>query len=257
MTLILAVMGALSGAIIGSFIATLCVRWPRGEQVTGGRSRCDGCSRRLGPLELVPIVSHLAFGGKCRTCGASINSLHLKVELTAAVIAAAALALAPGARGAAIALFCWMLLAPAILDARFHWLPDRLTAALAIAGLAAGGLLAGVPLFDRIVGGVAGFFVLAALAMGYRRMRGRQGMGGGDPKLLGAIGLWTGWAALPAILVIASFAGLAWALLRRKGPSEAVAFGTLLALGALIWSFAILLFPDVSWIGGAPGPMKI
>ncbi|HUE78651.1 MAG TPA: A24 family peptidase [Sphingomicrobium sp.] len=248
MTVALAVAGALIGAIVGSFIATLCIRWPRGEQATAGRSKCDGCGRPLAAFELVPIASGLLARGKCRTCGAPIDPFHMKVELAAAAIGATALAIAPDLRGAALALFCWLLLAPAILDARHHWLPDRLTAALAIAGLAAGGLLSGVPLLHRLIGGVAGFCFLALLAIGYRRARGREGLGAGDAKLLGAIGLWTGWAALPAILLIASVTGLASAAVERRGRLEAVAFGSLLAFAAAIWSVAVLLFPG---LGGA------
>lgn len=250
MTIAPVLAGGLIGAIVGSFIATLCIRWPRGEQAAGGRSRCDGCGRRLGAVELAPIASGLLARGRCRTCGAPIDPLHLKVELAAATIGAAALAIEPGPGGMALALFCWLLLAPAILDARFHWLPDRLTAAIAIIGLAAGGLLSGVPIVHRLVGGAAGFGALAMLAAAYRRVRGREGLGAGDSKLLGAIGLWTGWAALPAILLIASLVGLGFAAAERRGRLEAVAFGSLLALGAAIWSVAVLLFPGLGWPGG-------
>lgn len=249
MNFALALAGGLIGAIVGSFIATLCIRWPRGEQAAGGRSRCDGCGRPLEAIELVPIASGLLSRGMCRTCGAPIDPLHLKVELAAAAIGATALAIEPNLRGAGLALFCWLLLAPALLDARYHWLPDRLTAALAITGLAVGGLLSAVPILHRLIGGAAGFGALAMLAIVYRRVRGREGLGAGDSKLLGAIGLWTGWAALPAILLIASFAGLGLAAAERRGRLEAVAFGSLLAFGAAIWSLAVLLFPDLGWPG--------
>lgn len=249
MSVALALLGAMLGAIIGSFIATLCVRWPRGEQAAAGRSRCDGCGRPLAPAELVPIASSLVARGRCRTCGARIDPFHLKVELAAAAIGAIALTIAPDPRGAALALFCWLLLAPAILDARCYWLPDRLTAILAVAGLAAGGLLSGVPILHRLIGGAAGFCALALVAQGYRRLRSREGLGQGDAKLLGAIGLWTGWAALPVIVVIASLVGLVVAAFERRGPMHPVAFGGLLALGAAAWAAAMLLFPELAWPG--------
>lgn len=236
MILLLALAGAVAGAIVGSFIATLCLRLPTGRGAMLGRSSCDGCDRALGPAELVPLVSAALSRGRCRTCGAPIDPLHWRVEAAAAAIGGGAIALSPTASGAALAVLGWLLLAPAILDARHHWLPDRLTLALALAGLALGGLLDAVPLVDRLIGGVAGFAALALLATGYRLVRNRQGLGGGDPKLLGAIGLWTGWAALPAILLIGSLAGLAAALVTRRGPLERIAFGPLLALGAGTWS---------------------
>jgi leader peptidase (prepilin peptidase)/N-methyltransferase len=204
-------------------------------------------------MELVPIASGLAAGGRCRSCRAPIDPLHLEVELAAAAIGAAALAIAPGASGATLALFGWLLLAPAVLDARHHWLPDQLTAAVAIGGLVAGGFLSGTPLLHRLIGGAAGFAVLALLARAYSAARGREGLGGGDPKLLGAVGLWTGWAALPMILLIASLAGLLSAAIARRGPTDAVAFGTLIAIGATLWLAAVLILPGLRNWPGAVG----
>lgn len=236
MTLLLATFMAAAGAIIGSFLATLCLRWPAGRGALLGRSSCDGCGRALGPIELVPLLSAALSGGRCRRCGAAIDRLHWQIEAGCAAIGAAALLLSPSASGAALALFCWLLLAPAVLDARHHWLPDRLTLLLAITGVGLGGLLAGVALPDRLIGGVAGFAALALLGLGYRLVRQRQGIGAGDPKLLGAIGLWTGWAALPTVLLLASLIGLAAAIATRRGPLDSVAFGTLLAIGAGAWA---------------------
>lgn len=242
-----ALAAAAVGAIIGSYLATLCLRWPRGEQAVAGRSRCDGCGRPLEPMELVPVASAILARGRCRSCRARIDPLHLQVELAAAAIGALALIVSPDLQGAALALFGWLLLALAIFDARHFWLPDRLTAALALTGLAAGGLLSAVPLPDRLIGGALGYCALALLAWGYKRLRSRDGLGGGDPKLLGAIGLWVGWAALPAILLIASLLGLAIAIIRRHGPGHAIPFGTLLAVAAGLWASAMPLFPALAW----------
>lgn len=236
MTVALAAAGAAVGALVGSFLATLIVRWPRGQQVTTGRSACDSCNRRLGVAELVPIVSALASGGRCRTCGARIEPTHLWVELAAAGLAALALALQPNVQGAALAALWLLLLAPAVLDARHYWLPDALTLSLAIGGLLVGGIATGVPLADRLIGGAAGLAGLWLIGEGYRRVRGRHGLGAGDPKLLGAIGLWTGWQALPAILLVAALAGLAAALAQRRSRFDRMPFGTLLAAGAFVWT---------------------
>lgn len=236
MTIALAAAAAVAGAIVGSFLATLIVRWPRGEQVTAGRSACDSCGRVLRPSELVPIVSGVASGGKCRSCGAAIAPTHVRVELAAAALAGLAVALQPDARGAALAAFWLLLLAPAVLDARHYWLPDALTLALALAGLALGGLATGVATADRLAGGAAGFIGLWLIGEAYRRIRGRHGLGAGDPKLLGAIGLWAGWQALPAILLIAALAGLAVAIAKRRSRFDRMPFGTLLAAGAFVWT---------------------
>ncbi|MDQ3245893.1 MAG: prepilin peptidase [Pseudomonadota bacterium] len=229
-------LGALFGVIVGSFLATLCIRWPRGEQVVSGSSRCDGCGRKLRAADLVPVASYVLSRGKCRGCGGSILRIQLAVELAAAALAAAALALQPNAEGAALALFWLLLLAPAILDARHYWLPDRLTLVLALSGLAVGGVMSGVPLLDRLIGGLAGFLALALIALAYRTLRKREGLGGGDAKLLGAIGLWTGWAALPPIVLLAAMAGLAAAIAQRRSATDRMPFGTLLAIGAILWT---------------------
>lgn len=236
MTILAVAAAAVAGAIVGSFLATLIVRWPRGEPVVTGRSACDSCKRRLGAAELVPILSGLASGGRCRSCGAAIEPTHLRVELAAAGLAALALALQPNAQGAAAAAFWLLLLAPAVLDARHYWLPDALTLAIALGGLLAGGIATGAPLPDRLAGGAAGLAGLWLVGELYRRARGRHGLGAGDPKLLGAIGLWTGWQALAPILLAAALAGLAAAIAQRRSRFDRMPFGTLLAGGAFVWT---------------------
>lgn len=242
MTLLLVVCGAICGAIVGSFLATLCVRWPRGEQVATGRSKCDGCSRPLGPVELVPLFSAAITGGACRSCSAPIDPLHWRVEAAAAVAGAAAFALSPGASGAALAIFLWLLLPIALLDARHFWIPDRLSAILGAAGLVLGGVVFHASPSDRIVGGIVGFASLSLLSIGYRKMRGIEGLGAADPKLFAALGLWTGWQGLLPLLLVASLAGLLAAAVMRKSRLDRVAFGTLLCLGGVL-SAAIAIQP--------------
>ena len=236
MSLLPVAAAAIAGAIAGSFIATLCVRWSRGEQATVGRSRCDSCNRELRVVELIPIVSWLDTRGRCRSCGARIPRLHLWIEIAAAALAAIAVALQPNIQGAAIALFWLLLIAPAVLDAGHHWLPDPLTLVLALAGLLVGGMATGLPLIDRLIGGAAGFLALWIVAQAYRRLRGREGLGGGDPKLIGAIGLWTGWVALPAILLLAALAGLGVAVAQGRSRLDRMPFGLLLAGAAIVWT---------------------
>jgi leader peptidase (prepilin peptidase)/N-methyltransferase len=230
----------LLGLILGSFIATLVVRWPRGESALQGRSKCDGCGRTLGPLDLVPVASFVLLRGRCRACGAAIGRAHLAIELLAAAIGALAGWAAPGLDGVGGALFGWLLLALAALDLAEHWLPDALTATLAAIGLASG-LLIDPSMAERLIGGVGGFAALWLIGWGYARLRGREGLGGGDPKLFGAIGLWLGWRLLPFVLLGASLLGLAAVLLlrlagREIGMQDRVPLGAMLAAAAwLAW----------------------
>ena len=236
----------LLGAIVGSFVAALVIRWPQGRSVMRGRSACDGCGRTLGARELVPIVSAMALRGRCSTCGSRIDPRHWQIEVTAALIGAAAGLAAPTPVAVGGAAFGWLLLALAALDVAALWLPDRLTAPLLIAGLAFG-----LPptAFDRAIGAVAGFALLAVVAIGYKRMRGRDGLGWGDPKLLAGIGAWLGWRMIPAVLLIASLAGLALVVL-AMARGRVVARATPVPLGALL---AIAAYPAwLAMIASAP-----
>lgn len=230
----------LLGAIVGSFLATLVIRWPQERSVVGGRSACDACGRTLRAWDLVPLISALASRGRCRTCRAAIDPRHWQIELGCAVLGVISGIAVPGAVGVAGAVFGWLLLTLAALDVAEFWLPDRLTGTLAVAGLAASAI-ASPAWFDRVIGGVVGFASLWLIAFAYRRLRGREGLGGGDPKLFGAIGLWVGWAMLPFVLLLACVVGLGAVLAARVGgqkvgASDWVPFGALMAIAAYpVW----------------------
>jgi len=233
------------GAVLGSFLATLVMRWPQDRSVLKGRSRCDTCDAVLGPRDLIPLVSAALARGRCRHCAAPIATLHWQIELAALCIGVIAGLVAPGPEAFAGSVFGWLLLTLAALDVTEFWLPDALTLSLALAGLAAG--LAGIdpPLADRLIGGVAGFGSLWLIGFAYRRLRGREGLGGGDPKLLGGIGLWLGWRMLPAVLLLAALTGLAFVLIgmvrgRAAKMDDRLPFGALLAIAAYpAWLFLL------------------
>lgn len=227
------------GAVFGSFIAVIAIRWPAGERANG-RSRCDACGVELRARELVPLLSFLIQRGRCRHCGARIGRSHVVIEALGLATGIVAGAVAPGNEGVAGAVFGWLLLALGAIDLAAFWLPNRLVAALALAGLAGGAVGLPPSWTERLIGGAAGFGVLWLVAALYRRMRGRMGLGGGDPKLFGAIGLWLGWRALPGVLLAACVIGLAWAVATRMRGDSRLPLGTLLAAAA--WLF---------WVGAA------
>lgn len=228
---------ALLGLIFGSFIATVAARFPHGRSALVGRSACDGCARSLNGWELVPLLSWVALRGRCRRCGAPIAGLHPAVELAGLAIGGGAGLIAPGVAGVAAACFGWMLLLLGAIDAVAYRLPDPLTLLLALSGVTAGLLGIAPALGDRLIGGAAGYVSLWAVAALYRRARGRDGLGGGDPKLFAGIGLWLGWRALPPVLLVACVVGLAVALVGRKAMGDRLPFGTLLAIGAIaVWA---------------------
>lgn len=231
--------GAMLGLVIGSFLAVVTGRWPQGLGI-GGRSRCDACGVRLGVGELVPVVSFLWLRGRCRRCGAAIDRRHLAIEVAGGVIGAIMLARWPLVPGLAAALAGWWLLALIVLDAEHQWLPDRLTLPLIPAGLALGQWLGFATIWDRGFAALLGFAVLAALRLGYRLRTGREGMGGGDPKLLAGIGALLGVLPMPFILTGAALLGLALALVDRL-RGWAVTATTALPFGALLAGMALIL----------------
>ncbi len=235
-------LGAI-GAILGSFMATLVLRWSEGRSVMRGRSACDGCGRTLRARDLVPIVSAMLLRGRCRACGGRIDPWHGRIEALAGLIGLSAGLAAATPVALAGAAFGWLLLTLAALDLRALWLPDRLTGALAIGGVATGLLGMAPVLEDRIAGGILGYATLWAIARGYRAWRGREGMGGGDPKLLGAIGAWLGWRMLPAVLLVACLVGLG-AVLFAALRGRPMARDTPLPLGTLL---GIAAYP--AWLG--------
>ncbi|HEX7782154.1 MAG TPA: A24 family peptidase [Sphingobium sp.] len=226
------------GAVVGSFIATCVIRWPEGRSALGGRSACDGCGKALGPLELVPLLSALVQGGKCRACGARIHPLHWRIELACAVAGAVTLYLMPDVAGLGALVLVLFLIPLAILDWRHFWLPDALTLPLAFLGLTLGQWVTDVTLTDRVVGAAAGYLSLLAISVGYRMIRGREGLGLGDAKLLGALGAWFGWQSLPFLLLIASLLGLL-AVAAATCAHFAVNMSTRIPLGTFLCLAAI------------------
>ncbi len=234
-------LGLILGLVAGSFIATLVIRWPERVSIVHGRSRCDSCEAQLQARDLIPVISHLLLQGRCRFCGAPIAPSHLLIELGAGTIGLLAFAISPGIAGLAGAFFGWTLFALALLDARYFWLPDALTLPLVLAGILVGAL--GVPpaLPDRIIGLILGGGIFALVGLIYRRLRGREGLGKGDAKLMVAIGAWLGWAAVPFVVVGAGVLGFAWVVAAhiRGNPIDGSArlpLGTFLAISAcLTW----------------------
>lgn len=142
----------------------------------------------------------------------------------------------PLAQAAAVAFASLMLLTLAVLDLRHFWLPDRLTIPFAVSGLCAGAIMPPSPV-ERVTSAVGGWLILTAIAWGYRRLRGRTGLGAGDPKLFAGIAAWVG-AGSTFVMLGASMLGLfvAVAMLARGrliSATTRMPFGTLLAIAAL------------------------
>ncbi|MEC4590276.1 A24 family peptidase [Nitrospirillum amazonense] len=231
---------------VGSFLGVVVTRLPVGRSVVWGRSACDRCGHALGPASLVPVLSYLWSKGRCRYCAAPIGAFHPAIELAAVLPPLCLAFLMPLdsltlCAGAGLG---WALLALAWIDLRHMILPDVLTLPLILAGILVGWAQDGHFPVDRLAAAAMAYAGLVLLETLYRRVRGRDGIGRGDAKLLAAGGAWTGPAAVPHVLLIAALAGLlAMAALRLAGRrvdgrrvdgTTPMPFGPCLALG--IWA---------------------
>ena len=230
------------GLIVGSFLGLVSLRLPRGEGVVGGRSRCDGCGVPLAPWRLVPVASFLISRGGCAGCGAPIPRRYPLMELAAAALGVWSALAQPTAPAAALtAVLGWQLLLIAVIDGEHFRLPDRLTLPLLATGLLAAIVLDHTEPPDAVIGAAVGFAGLWLLALAYRRLRGRDGLGDGDPILLAAGGAWVGWIGLPSVLLWASAAGLSFVAARllvggKVSRGDRLPFGPCLAAGLwLTW----------------------
>jgi leader peptidase (prepilin peptidase)/N-methyltransferase len=242
-------LGAVLGGVIGSFVAALVLRWGEGRSVMRGRSCCDRCGLRLGPVELVPLLSFVVQRGRARCCGAPIDRFHLWVELVGVAIGISAFLLAEPATALAGACFGWGLLALALLDLRHFWLPDRIVLPLGLLGLAMGWFDLGAPFADRLIGAAVGFAALELIRLAYRALRHRDGLGAGDAKLFAAIGAWLGWHVLPAVMLVACLTGLMAASLlavrgRRISAVSRLPLGLFLAIAAWVMWCATMSFVE-------------
>ncbi len=197
---------------VGSFLGLVAARLPDGRTVVFGRSACPHCGRPLGWRELIPLVSWLLQRGACRSCGQALSWGYPAIELAALGVAVWSLTVTPGWLAWASAGLGWSLVVLTAIDLRHLILPDEITLPLIPAGLALAWALDPGRLSDHAIGAVIGFFFIVVLRWAYARLRGREGIGLGDAKLLAAAGAWISWHGLPGVVLISAAVALVAAL---------------------------------------------
>lgn len=255
--LVLAVLGLLIGSFLNVVIHRLPLMMERGWRVESAellgvkidevpaitlsspRSRCPSCGHPIRWYENIPIVSYLVLRGKCSACGTPISARYPAIEvLTAALFAACGVHF--GAQPTVL-LWCGLvatLVALAFIDLDTSFLPDDLTLPLMWAGIVSAALgWIPVTLAASVGGAVAGYLSLWFVFHAYRLIRGKEGMGAGDFKLLAALGAWMGWQAIPSIILLASavgaIVGIALIVFRQHDREVPIPFGPYLAGGGV------------------------
>jgi leader peptidase (prepilin peptidase)/N-methyltransferase len=222
------------GALVGSFLNVVAYRVPRGESVVAPASRCPGCETPIRPWDNVPVLSWLALRGRCRTCGEPISRRYPLTEALTAVAFAAVVLTRGFHESLVLALpFAAVLIAVASIDLEHRIVPNKILAPAAIWAMGAGCLvdLQGMP--ERLGAGAGAFLFLLVAALAYP-----AGMGMGDVKLAGVMGLFLGLSVVPALLA-AFLAGtlVGLGVMAREGAGarkRAVPFAPFLALGGLV-----------------------
>ena len=230
---------AVLGMFIGSFLNVCIHRIPRSESIVWPSSHCPKCGRDIKPWDNIPIVSYVLLRGRCRNCSERISPRYPIVEALSALLALSMLY----RFGLTISFgiyYVWacVLLVITFIDIDYQIIPDRLSIGGIIVGL---GLVNWLPLTyrDSLIGLALGAGLLIAVIYGYYFLTRKQGMGGGDVKLLGMIGVFTGWQGVLFTIFMGSLAGtifgLPWAFIQKKTMKAAIPFGPFLALGALVF----------------------
>ena len=233
---------ALIGLAIGSFLNVCIYRIPRGESVVSPPSRCTSCGKRLAAWHNIPVVSWLVLRGRCAYCRTPVSARYPAIEtLTAGVFALHGLFFEPGPLLVVRLAFAAALIVLAFIDLDHRILPNPITLGGAVAGVVASLFLP--PGWQASLIGVAlGGGVLWAIGEAYFRLRGIEGMGMGDVKMLGMVGAFLGWKAVLVTLVIASFTGALVGVvllrLRSNAMKYQLPFGTFLSAAALVASLA-------------------
>lgn len=212
-------------------------------------SRCGNCGTAIKPWQNIPIVSWLILRGKCGSCQTPISIRYPLVELLTGVLFAV-VACQYGWSAVTVwgCLLTAFVIALTFIDADTQLLPDQLTLPLVWLGLLFNWHTQFISLEQALLGAVVGYMSLWTLSNTYKLIRGIDGMGGGDFKLLAAIGAWTGLKSLALIVLVAALVGIVAALIKRVAKQQPMAFGPCLAIaGWLVFVWHDKVLAGVAW----------
>ncbi len=230
------------GAVVGSFLNVCIYRLPLGQSVVSPGSRCMRCGTAVRWYDNIPIVSWLVLRGRCRSCHAPFSIRYPLVELLTGLLSLSLLLkFGPTPSYGVMFLFTAALVVVSFIDFDHQIIPDEISLPGIVVGFLCSFFLPGPGWLSSLLGIVVGWGSLALVFYGYLWLTGREGMGGGDAKLLAMMGGFLGLQAVPFIIFVSSLAGsiigLTIMAVQRKDRHLAIPFGPYLAIGALVYLF--------------------
>lgn len=237
MEIVYSIFIALFGLILGSFYNVVGLRIPKGESIVNPPSHCTACNRRLTAFELIPVLSYVIQGGKCKGCGAKVSPIYCVTEIATAVLFVISyLKFGFTAELAVALLFMSLLLIIVVSDLAYMLIPNKILLFFLPLLIIARIFSPLDPWWDSLLGAVIGFGILLLISV-----ISKGGMGGGDIKLFFLIGLVLGTVHTLLTLFLASLIGMVVGIIvlkvRGQGRRTPIPFGPSIALGAVIAYF--------------------
>lgn len=230
------------GLIWGSFFNVVIYRLPVDEPVHRGRSRCSLCQKPIPWYLNVPVLGYLYLNGRTACCNKRLSPQYPLVEAGVAITFAILFA----KFGASAQFVCYCVLASllwiiSVIDLHHRIIPDELSYSGIVLGLLACLWTGDIEWWHSLLGAFFGGFLFFAVAWGYERFTGREGLGGGDVKMLAMLGAWFGPQAVPLIVLLStgvgSLVGIAWMATSKKDLQAALPFGPFLAVAGMCYLF--------------------
>lgn len=240
--LLIALYSLLVGLALGSFMNVCIYRIPLEKSIIRPSSSCPNCGKKIRFYDNIPLISYLLLLGRCRHCHHPISWRYPAIEaITGLLSLALFIRYGLSLQYLLFLLFAATLVTISFIDLDHQIIPDVLSIPGIVAGLAAAFIPGHVSWFDSIIGIIGGGGALFLVGLIYEKLTGKQGMGGGDVKLLAMIGAWMGWRSLPFVLLVSSLTGAiigsVFLLAAGKGYRVRIPFGPFLSLGALFYIF--------------------
>lgn len=242
MNLYFSIIAFIFGSVVGSFLNVCIWRMPREESVVFPPSHCPNCDYRIRWYDNIPLLSYLALRGKCRGCGTHISLQYPLVELLNGLLTLALfLRFGPTLPFMVLFLFSSALVVVTFIDIEHQIIPDEISLSGIVTGFVASFFIQGHSWLNSLLGILLGGGSLLLVAYVYQWLTKKDGMGGGDIKLLAMMGAFLGWKSIPFIIftssLFGSIVGVTIMLLQKKDSKLAIPFGPYLAFGALLYVF--------------------